>query len=105
MPHAGEKEPLLSMESQVQGWLLAPQKLRNQFIRKVVLGGRFYGIPIVIRKHPVGSLQPSFNIKAGDPMQSLGYASEIVNLIIAVILYFSAFALIVGQYIAKLKKE
>ncbi len=95
-------------------FILAPstRNLGNQYsLENVVLGAGFDGIPIALlgNSHPVGVFFAALFIQyiklAGDPMQSLGYASEIVNLIIAVILYFSAFALIVGQYIAKLKKN
>lgn len=95
-------------------FILAPsiRNLGNQYsLENVILGAGFDGIPIALlgNSHPVGVFFAALFVQyiklSGDPMQSLGYASEIVNLIIAVILYFSAFALIISQYVTKLRKK
>jgi len=95
-------------------FILAPsiRNLGNQYsLENVILGAGFDGIPIALlgNSHPVGVFFAALFVQyiklSGDPLQSLGYASEIVNLIIAVILYFSAFALIISQYVTKLRKK
>lgn len=79
-----------------------------QIEAKIITTG-FDGIPIALlaASNPVGVIFSAFFISyislSGIPMQSVGFVSEIVNMIISVILYFSAFALIMTQNMGKLK--
>lgn len=98
-------------------FILAPSvyNLGNTYaLESVVLSPGFDGIPIALlgNSHPVGVLFSAFFIsyikQSALSLQSLGIASEMVDIIIAIILYFSAFALIVRQYLGqflKMRKE
>jgi len=93
-------------------FILAPS-VRNlgtaYAIENEILGIGFDGIPVALLavSNPIGVIFSTFFISyiklAGGPMQSVGFVSEIVEIIIAVILYFSAFALIVTQNFGKIK--
>lgn len=95
-------------------YILAPsaRNLGMQYsIENHVLMQGFDGIPIALLggSNPIGIFFAALFVQyiklSGDALQSIGYAAEIVNLIIAVILYFSAFGLIVSQQLAKLRKK
>jgi len=93
-------------------FILAPS-VRNlgtaYAIENEILGIGFDGIPVALLavSNPIGVIFSTFFISyiklAGGPMQSVGFVSEIVEIIIAVILYFSAFALIITQNLGKIK--
>lgn len=76
-----------------------------------VLSEGFDGIPIALLGHsnPIGVLFATFFVTyikiSNVGIQSLGIASETVNVIVAVILYFSAFSLIMGEYLSKVFKK
>lgn len=78
-------------------------------IESVIVSAGFDGIPIALlaASNPIGVIFSTLFIGyislSGIPMQSVGYVSEIVNMIISIILYFSAFALIMTQNIGKIK--
>lgn len=78
-------------------------------IVNVVVDEGFNGIPIALlaASNPIGvifsTLFISYITLSGTPMQSVGYVQEIVNMIISIILYFSAFALIMTQNLGKIK--
>lgn len=95
-------------------FILAPSRsnLGNQYaVENIVLTAGFDGIPIALlgNSGPVGVFFAALFVQyiklSGNALQSAGFASEIVNVIVAVILYFSAFALIIGQSVAKLRKK
>ncbi|MGI6781815.1 MAG: ABC transporter permease subunit [Acholeplasmataceae bacterium] len=68
----------------------------------------FDAIPVALlaNSHPIGVFVSALFIQhikiGGQYMQSVGFKPEIVDVIIGVILYFSAFALIIGRYVTKL---
>lgn len=70
-----------------------------------ILPAGFNGIPVALlaSNNPIGiifsGLFISYIQHSSIALQSLGYAAELVDVVIGVILYFSAFALIVGQYL------
>lgn len=93
-------------------FILAPstRNLGNAYaIENEILTVGFDGIPIALlaSSNPIGVVFSSFFISyiklAGNPMQSVGFVQEIVEIIISVILYFSAFALILTQNLGKIK--
>lgn len=95
-------------------FILAPSvfNLGNTYaVESVVLSAGFDGIPIALlgNSNPIGVLFSAFfisYIKQSDlALQSIGISSEMVNMIVAIILYFSAFSLIVSQYVAKILKK
>jgi len=67
----------------------------------------FNGIPVALlaASHPLGIIASAFFIAliqvGGGPMQP-EYSSEIVNIVLAVIIYFSAFALIMRNVVTKI---
>lgn len=77
----------------------------------VVLPDGFNGIPVALlaSSNPIGVIFSGFFISyiqhSGLALQSLGYANELVDVVVGVILYFSAFSLIMGQYAEKLIKR
>lgn len=93
-------------------FILAPS-VRNlgtaYAIENEIIGYGFDGIPVALlaASNPIGvifsTLFVSYIKLAGGPMQSVGFVSEIVEIIISVILYFSAFALIITQNLGKIK--
>ena len=92
-------------------FILAPsiRNLGNTYsVENNILNEGFDGITIALlgNSHPIGILFATFFVQyvkiGGQYMQSLGFKPEIVNVIIGIILYFSAFSLIVGRYAAKL---
>ena len=92
-------------------FILAPsvRGLGNTYsVENTILPEGFDGITIALlaNSHPIAIVFSTLFIQyirlGGQYMQSLGFTPEIVNVIIGVILYFSAFALIVGRYAAKL---
>lgn len=95
-------------------FILAPSvyNLGNNYsLENVILNAGFDGIPIALlaNSNPIGVIFSAIfvsYIKVSDvALQSVGYASEMVNIIISIILYFSAFSLIIGQFILKLVKR
>lgn len=93
-------------------FILAPsaRNFGNTYsIESVIIAEGFDGIPIALlaASNPIGVIFSTLFIGyislSGIPMQSVGYVSEIVNMIISIILYFSAFALIMTQNIGKIK--
>lgn len=95
-------------------YILAPgaRGLGNNYSREnVVLPAGFNGIPVALlgSNHPIGlffaALFISYIQTSGIPIQSVGYARELVDVVIAVILYFSAFALIIGQFLERYIKK
>ncbi|MCK9166592.1 MAG: hypothetical protein M0O92_04410, partial [Acholeplasmataceae bacterium] len=83
----------------------------NYSLENVILNAGFDGIPIALlaNSNTIGVIFSAIfvsYIKVSDvALQSVGYASEMVNIIISIILYFSAFSLIIGQFILKLVKR
>jgi len=93
-------------------FILAPstRNLGNAYaIENIILPAGFNGIPVALlaNSNPLGVILSTIFIGhislGGLSMQSVGFVSEIVDIIIGVILYFSAFALIMTQYLGKLK--
>ncbi len=87
-------------------FILAPSvyNLGNQYsLENVVLTAGFDGIPIALlaNSNPIGVIFSALfvsYIKVSDvALQSIGYASEMVSIVISIILYFSAFSLIIGE--------
>ncbi|QLY40757.1 ABC transporter permease [Hujiaoplasma nucleasis] len=77
-------------------------------VENVIAGAGFDGIPVALlaSSNPIGVIFSTMFVAyieiAGGPMQSVGFVKEIVDIIIAVILYFSAFALIMTQNLDKI---
>lgn len=95
-------------------FILAPSvyNLGNSYsLENVILTAGFDGIPIALlaNSNPVGVIFSALfvsYIKVSDvALQSIGYASEMVSIVISVILYFSAFSLIIGEYVVKIIKK
>lgn len=95
-------------------FILAPsvRNLGNQYaLEAVVLPAGFDGIPVALLGHnnPIGVLFATLFITyikiSNVSIQSLGIAAEMVDVIVSIILYFSAFSLIVGQYVSKKLKK
>ncbi|MFA5560464.1 MAG: ABC transporter permease [Acholeplasmataceae bacterium] len=95
-------------------FILAPTvfNLGNAYaLENVVLTAGFDGIPIALLGHsnPIGVLFSTLFITyikiSNVGLQSIGIASETVDLIVAIILYFSAFSLIISQYLANFLKN
>lgn len=95
-------------------FILAPsvRNLGNQYaLEAVVLPAGFDGIPVALLGHnnPIGVLFATLFITyikiSNVSIQSIGIAAEMVDVIVSIILYFSAFSLIVGQYVSKLFKR
>lgn len=95
-------------------FILAPSifNLGNTYaVESVVLQAGFDGIPIALlgNSNPIGvffsALFISYIKQSDLALQSIGISSEMVNMIVAIILYFSAFSLIVSQYVARLLKK
>jgi simple sugar transport system permease protein len=93
-------------------FILAPstRNLGNAYaIENIILPAGFNGIPVALlaNSNPLGVILSTIFIGhislGGLSMQSVGFVSEIVDIIIGVILYFSAFALIMTQYLGKVK--
>ena len=94
-------------------FILSPstRNLGNAYpIENVILGTGFDGIPVALlaNSNPLGVILSSIFVVyitlGGLSMQSVGFVSEIVDIIIGVILYFSAFALIMTQYLGNIKE-
>lgn len=92
-------------------FILAPsiRNLGNTYsLENVILPAGFDGITIALlaNSHPLGIFATALFIQyikiGGQSMQSLDFKPEIVEVIIGIILYFSAFSLIVGRYFAKI---
>ncbi|MDD4068966.1 MAG: ABC transporter permease [Candidatus Izemoplasmatales bacterium] len=79
-------------------------------IENTIMTQGFDGIPVALlaSSNPIGvvfsTLFVSYIKSAGEAMQSAGFVLEIVEIIIAIILYFSAFALIMTQNLGNIKK-
>lgn len=95
-------------------FILAPsaRNLGNNYtLVNTILSQGFDGIPIALlaNSHPIGILIAALFVQyislGGQYMQSLGFKAEIVNVIIGVILYFSAFSLILGRSVTRLFKR
>lgn len=95
-------------------FILAPSRgnLGNNYaVVNEILPQGFDGIPIALlaNSNPIGIFISALFIQyiqiGGDYMQNLGFKPEIVNVIVGVILYFSAFALIIGRSITKIFKR
>lgn len=93
-------------------FILSPstRNLGNAYpIENVILPTGYDGIPVALlaNNNPLGvilsTLFVGYITLGGLSMQSVGFVSEIVDIIIGVILYFSAFALIMTQYLGKMK--
>lgn len=94
-------------------FILGPNRfnLGNAYaIENVILTPGFDGIPIALlaSSNPIGVVFATFFVShiklAGTAMQSVGFVKEIVDIIIAIILYFSAFSLILTQNLGNIKK-
>jgi ABC-type uncharacterized transport system permease subunit len=76
-----------------------------------VLKAGFDGIPIALlaNLNPLGVLASTLFLQyidmGGSYLQTVGYKPEIVDIIVGVILYFSAFALIVGRFFTQFLKN
>lgn len=95
-------------------FILAPsvRGLGNNYsVENVILPAGFDGITIALlaNSNPLGIFVSAIFIQyiklGGQYMQSLGFKPEIVEVIVGIILYFSAFSLIVGKYFAKIFKR
>lgn len=95
-------------------FILAPSvyNLGNNYsLENTVLTAGFDGIPIALlaNSNPIGVIFSAIfvsYIKVSDvALQSIGYPSEIIGIVISVILYFSAFSLIIGEYLVKIVKR
>ncbi len=95
-------------------FILAPSifNLGNTYaVESVILQAGFDGIPIALlgNSNPIGvffsALFISYIKQSDLALQSIGISSEMVNMIVAIILYFSAFSLIVSQYISRFLKK
>lgn len=95
-------------------FILAPSvyNLGNNYsLENTVLTAGFDGIPIALlaNSNPIGVIFSAIfvsYIKVSDvALQSIGYPSEMVGIVISVILYFSAFSLIIGEYLVKIVKR
>jgi simple sugar transport system permease protein len=93
-------------------FILAPsvRNLGNAYaVENTILTTGFKGIPVALlaNSNPLGVILSTMFVEyislGGMSMQSVGFVSEIVDIIIGVILYFSAFALIMTQYFGKFK--
>lgn len=93
-------------------FILAPstRNLGNAYaIENVILSTGFDGIAVALlaNSNPLGVLLSTLFVGhitlGGGSMQGVGFVPEIVDIIIAVILYFSAFSLIMTQNIGKIK--
>ena len=93
-------------------FILAPsvRNLGNAYaMENVLVSEGFDGIPVALlaSSHPIGVIFSTIFVGyiqyAGLSMQSSGFVLEIVKIIIAIILYFSAFALIMTQNFGKVK--
>ncbi|MDD3122848.1 MAG: ABC transporter permease [Candidatus Izemoplasmatales bacterium] len=67
----------------------------------------FNGIPVALlaSSHPLGIIASSLFIaliQVGGPQMQPEYSSEIVNIVLAVIIYFSAFAFIMRNFVVKI---
>ncbi|MFA7076021.1 MAG: ABC transporter permease [Candidatus Izemoplasmatales bacterium] len=78
-------------------------------IENVLLNPGFDGIPVALlaSSNPIGVIFSTTFVSyiklAGNSMQGVGFVAEIVEIIIAVIIYFSAFSLIMTQNIGNIK--
>jgi simple sugar transport system permease protein len=78
-------------------------------IENVIISSGFDGIPVALlaSSNPIGvvfsTIFVSYIKLAGNSMQGVGFVAEIVEIIIATIIYFSAFALIMTQNLGKIK--
>jgi len=93
-------------------FILAPsvRNLGNAYaMENVLVSEGFDGIPVALlaSSHPIGVIFSTIFVGyiqySGLSMQSSGFVLEIVKIIIAIILYFSAFALIMTQNFGKAK--
>lgn len=79
-------------------------------IENVIISTGFDGIPVALlaSSNPIGvvfsTIFVSYIKLAGNAMQGVGFVAEIVEIIIATIIYFSAFALIMTQNLGKIKE-
>ena len=79
-------------------------------LEKSVLGMGFDGIPVALlaNSHPIGTIFSSLfisYIKVGGSAMQPNFSSETINIIIAVIIYLAAFALLMRGVIMKLLKK
>lgn len=95
-------------------WILAPsaRNLGNAFpLEEVIAGAGFDGIPVALlaNNNPIAVIFTTIFVEyiklGGGAMQSVGFVSEIVDIIVAIILYFSAFTLFMTQYFSKIMKK
>jgi ABC-type uncharacterized transport system permease subunit len=76
-----------------------------------ILPAGFDGIPVALlaNLNPLGVIASALFLQyiemGGSYLQTIGYKPEIVDIIIGVILYFSAFALIVGRFLGQALKK
>jgi simple sugar transport system permease protein len=80
-------------------------------IAEVILNEGFDGIAIALlgQSNPIGiifsTLFVTFIKRGGNTIQIYGFKPEIIDIIVAVIVYFSAFALLIGGIITRVKKK
>ena len=79
-------------------------------LEKSVLGMGFDGIPVALlaNSHPIGTIFSSLfisYIKVGGSAMQPNFSSEMINIIIAVIIYLAAFALLMRGVIMKILKK
>jgi simple sugar transport system permease protein len=95
-------------------FILAPsaRNLGNAFpLEEVIASAGFDGIPVALlaNNNPIAVIFTTFFVEyiklGGSSMQSVGFVSEIVDIIVAIILYFSAFTLFMTQYFGKVVKK
>lgn len=90
---------------------LAPSSGMHIDLGEVMVMQGFNGIAVALLglSHPIGIIFSGMFIAhisyAGDHLQRLNYMKEIIDVIIGIIIYFSAFSLLVREIIAKLVKR
>lgn len=86
---------------------LAPGSGKHIVVVDVIAAEGFNGIPVALlgMNNPIGIIFSGIFISyitlGGNYLQRLNYMPEIIDIIIAVIIYFSAFSLLVKQFIAR----
>ena len=90
---------------------LAPASGLHIHVEEVLAANGFNGIPVALLglSHPIGIIFAGLFIAyinvGGGFLSTLGYMKEIIDIIIAIIIYFSAFSLFVKGIIARLTKK
>ena len=90
---------------------LAPSRGLHIHVEEVLAANGFNGIPVALlgMSHPIGIIFSGLFVAyinvGGGYLQNLRYMKEVIDIIIAIIIYFSAFSLFVKGIIARLSKK